>query len=514
MTALQRAKVYGIRAGVDQVVHLLSVSSKLNLVRVLRLVEALAPSSGHAAQVAWLRKLIQEGHPAGDLAMRLFREVNPTVRRRLLDGLFFNNVFRGYAVRREFREKYGFRPPSLIVISPSMRCNLRCYGCYAWEYSKAEQLEPEVFERLLNEAEAMGVYFLTISGGEPFLYEPLLPAAERHPNMVFQVYTNGSLIDEDLARRIAELGNVFPAISVEGLEAETDERRGTGAFAQVCAAMGALRRHGAMYGFSCTATRRNTDVITRPEFVDFWVDQGCYWGWFFTYIPIGREPDLSLMQTPEQRDRLRAWTLEIRRTRPLFVGDFWNDGHLTGGCMAGGRRYLHINHRGDVEPCVFCHFAVDNIHDKSLAEALASPFFRAFREQIPYQENLLRPCAIIDNPSVLREAVTQHGARSTDGGGPNLLEVIAGDLDAYAEAWARRAEAAWSQGYEWAKEGGLLSPSFHAEGEVGAPPESAPAVDAKSRLGRLRTRLTVQRPWLTGGRRRKDSRSAGAAHRR
>lgn len=477
MISLQRVKEYSIRAGITQLVNLLSVSSKTNLIRVMHLIERMAPAPVYQTEIAWLRGLFEQGHPAGDLAMRLFHEANPTVRRRLLNGLFFNNVFAGHLIREQVRREQGFYPPALIVISPSMRCNLRCYGCYAWEYSKAEQLEPEVFERVLNEAEQLGIYFVTISGGEPFMYEPFLVEAERHPNMVFQVYTNGTFIDDAMAKRLGRMGNVFPAISVEGFQAETDGRRGPGTFEKVCAAMQALRREGCIYGFSCTATRLNTDLITSPEFIDFWVEQGCYFGWFFTYIPIGREPNLDLMQTVEQRDRLRAWTLEIRRTRPIFVGDFWNDGHLTGGCMAGGRRYLQINHRGDVEPCVFCHFAVDNIHNKSLAAALNSDFFRDIRSQIPYNENVLRPCMIIDNPSVLREAVRKHGAYATDNGGESLMCDIAADLDRYAESWGRVADQAWAQGYEWAKEGGLLAaaPSDRADRqEVTSAPAGSP----------------------------------------
>jgi len=124
--------------------------------------------------------------------------------------------------------------------------------------------------------------------------------------------------------------------------------------------------------------------------------------------------------------------------------------------MAGGRLYAHINNRGDVEPCVFAHFAVDNIHQKSLKEALDSPFFRAIRARQPYGENVLRPCMIIDHPHVLREVVSQCGAQSTDGGGKALLEDKAAALDAYTQAYAPLADAAWESDYHWAKGGDLL----------------------------------------------------------
>lgn len=455
--ALAQVRKRALETGINELLGLLASTSEDNLLRIMRLAQSLAPTKRERGQIAWLRERFEEGHPSTKLALRVLRETAPNVRRKVVNALFVGNLFLAPRVREAYAAEHGHRPPFLIVVSPLMRCNLRCYGCYAWEYTKRDELEPELFDRVLSEAHDMGVYLVTVSGGEPLLYEPLFDVVERHPDMVFQFYTNGTLIDETVARRIVEVGNLVPAISVEGLQAETDGRRGPGTFEKICEAMRLLREAGALYGFSATATSLNTDVLTRPEFIDFWMEQGCYFGWFFTYIPIGREPDTSLMQTPEQRDRLRRWTLEIRRTRPIFVADFWNDGHLTCGCMAGGTKYLHINHRGDVEPCVFAHFAVDNIREKSLAEALESAFFADVRSRIPYDGNVLRPCMIIDHPEVLREVVVKHGARSTDGGGDSLLNGLAPHLDRYAQEWKQIADQAWNEGYEWAKEGGILA---------------------------------------------------------
>jgi len=323
-------------------------------------------------------------------------------------------------------------------------------------YEKAPGLPYETVDRVLREAKELGIHFVTVSGGEPFFRDELLDLYQKHGDMVFHVYTNGTLIDDRMADRIIELGNVYPSISIEGFKQETDARRGEGVWDKVMAAMDRLRERGGMFGFSGTVVRGNAELMCRPELIDLLVEKGCYWGWWFVYIPIGREPSVELMPTPEQRDRLREWTLEIRRARPIFVADFWNDGPLTCGCMAGGKKYFHINNRGDVEPCVFTHFAVDNIHDKPLAEALQSGFFRHIASQIPYNENVLRPCMIIDNPWVLREAVERFGAYDTDGGGSSLLCELAPYLDDYAHRYGELADKAWARGYEWAKEGGLF----------------------------------------------------------
>jgi MoaA/NifB/PqqE/SkfB family radical SAM enzyme len=211
--------------------------------------------------------------------------------------------------------------------------------------------------------------------------------------------------------------------------------------------MDALRKNGVLFGYSVTATKDNNELVVSDELVDFFVSKGCFVGWYFNYIPIGREPNLDLMPTPEQRDYRRKRILEIRKTKSIIVADFWNDGNLVNGCMAGGKNYLHINVNGDVEPCVFVHFAADNIKEKSLVEVLTSPFFMAFRKRQPFNENHLRPCSIIDNPQVLREIVAETGAYPTHQGAETVITTLAKQLDAYSCAYGKIADKVWVDEY-------------------------------------------------------------------
>ena len=131
-------------------------------------------------------------------------------------------------------------------------------------------------------------------------------------------------------------------------------------------------------------------------------------------MPVGTDAPTDLMASAEQRAELYHHVREMREKKPLFTLDFWNDGEFVGGCIAGGRRYLHINARGDVEPCVFAHYANVNIHDVSLLDALRSPLFMAYHDEQPFDGNYLRPCPILDNPYRLEEMVRKTGAYSTD----------------------------------------------------------------------------------------------------
>ncbi len=379
------------------------------------------------------------------LSKRHLGEKAPAVQRSILNFLA-NVMVKGEVKRRKFRDRVGFSPPSLMVISPTMRCNLKCYGCYAGKYDRGSDLGLGTLERLVREAEDMGIYFLTITGGEPFMLgDDLIRVMGRHPSILFQVYTNGTMIDGSTAAKLASIGNAYPCISVEGFKEETDARRGEGCFDKIMGAMDNLEREGVVFGFSATATRENNELIVSERFVDFYKSKGCMLGWYFHYVPVGKAPGVDLMPTPRQRIFRREEIVKRRERHDILLADFWNDGPMVGGCLAGGRTYLHINACGDVEPCVFCHFAVDNIKDKSLEDILASDFFTAIREKQPYNDNLLRPCMIIDVPQVLRDIVTSCRAHPTHWGAEAVISDFAEELDDYSASYGEMADEKWRE---------------------------------------------------------------------
>jgi hypothetical protein len=258
------------------------------------------------------------------------------------------------------------------------------------------------------------------------------------------------MINDRVADRIVELGNICPTISIEGGREATDARRGAGTYDRIMAAMDRLRERGAMIAFSATATSQNLDEVISDEFADLMVEKGAFYGWYFSYMPVGRDPDLSLMPSPEQRNQLRCGVMHIRNTRPLLVADFWGDGTLTGGCLSGGRKYIHINNKGDVEPCIFAHFATDNIKDKPLLDCLCSDFFRDLRRMQPFGKNLLRPCPIIDHPAVMKRAVERNNAYPTHEGAESLLDELQPGLHAYAAGVRDKLNPVWENEMPWA----------------------------------------------------------------
>jgi MoaA/NifB/PqqE/SkfB family radical SAM enzyme len=293
-------------------------------------------------------------------------------------------------------------------------------------------LYTEVVDRVITEAKEMGIRFIVLSGGEPLTRKhDLLPLIQKHNDAYFMFYTNGTLISEQVADELYRLGNAGAIISLEGFEAATDARRGPGVFRMAMEAMDRLKSRGVPVGTSLTVTSKNIEELTSETFFELLTSKGVMVVWFFLFMPVGKDPDVSLMPTPEQREYLRQRDMVLREKFPIFIADFWNDAPFVGGCIAGGRNYIHINANGDVEPCVFTHVAVDSILNKSLAEALNSDFFSTIRSKQPYSENLLTPCMIIDNPDVFREVVRVCGAHPTHDGAEDVLYKIKEDLDEY-----------------------------------------------------------------------------------
>lgn len=448
MSLMEGFKSFGYSLATDLLLRYLSDASDEKIIKFLKIARGIPknPENDIVTGINSIIRMFEQKHPSLEVAKKFISQVHPNVRKKILENWIINSFLLGTNKRDDYTKKYGFHPPSFFVISPTMKCNLKCYGCYAGEYSKSGPgLSFELIDRIISEAKDIGIHFIVVSGGEPFYRKDLLNIYEKHNNVGFQIYTNGSLLDEETVQRLAELGNVMPCISVEGYEKETDERRGEGHFRTIMEAMDRLREAGVVFGFSATATRHNVEVITDDDYVDMLIEKGASLGWYFTYIPIGREPDVSLMPTPEQRDYQRRRVCELRQSKPILLADFWNDGWLTNGCISGGERYFHINANGDVEPCVFAHFAMDNIKDKSLQEVLNSPLFRKIRDRRPYCTNPYRPCMLIDSPHVSREVFNMPGVYPTHPGAETLFVELAEHIDKYAAEYKVLADKTWAE---------------------------------------------------------------------
>ncbi len=442
----ESAKRYVSTQVITQILSYLEGAPGQNIPRLFRVVEALIRDPVqrkriHDMKVAYANNPVMQSY-----FNSLFSGIDRGMRNRLVCNYVVNSILMANSRREQVESSEKIHVPFTILIDPTSACNLKCAGCWAGEYAKHDELEPELLDRIFSEANEMGIYSIVMSGGEPFVYPHLLEMAAKHDDMVFMLYTNGTRIDDQVADRLQELGNIVPAFSLEGWAEETDARRGEGVFDRIMAAMDRLKSRGVLFGASVTITSKNVETIASDQFLDFLVDRGVKFMWTFHYIPIGRDPDIDLMVKPEQRAYLAERIPNIRKEKPLPIADFWNDGELTNGCIAGGNSYFHINARGDVEPCAFAHFSVDNIRDRSLKEILSGQFFTEYQKRQPFSSNLLRPCPIIDSPQALREIVQKAGAHATHAGAETVLSGEIGSfLDQRSQEWQRTADPIWEE---------------------------------------------------------------------
>lgn len=382
------------------------------------------------------------------LIKSLWDDVDAGVRKRLFENFVVNATIIGYARQEKIRQLYNCNVPWAILLDPTSACNLHCTGCWAAEYGNRLNLSFEEMSRIVDEGTSMGTYMYLFTGGEPMVRKrDIIRLCETHPDCVFLAFTNGTLIDEEFADEMLRVKNFLPAISVEGFEEATDGRRGTGTYQAVMRAMDLLYERKLPFGASCCYTSANYDSISSEEFIDKLVYKGAKFAWFFHYMPVGHNAVVDLLPTPEQREFFYRRIREYRDTKPLFTIDFQNDGEYVGGCIAGGRNYLHINANGDIEPCAFIHYSDSNIRTKSLLDAYRSPLFMAYHDNQPFNGNMLRPCPMLENPGRLTQMVEKSGAHSTDLEQPESASHLCGKCVDYARDWAPTADRLWSESH-------------------------------------------------------------------
>ena len=386
-------------------------------------------------QLRGVKELVNSDRPGKQLLVNLLRDTDAQVLKTLVGAFVIDASWFGVRTQRAVTQEEGFNVPWFMLIDPTERCNYKCTGCWAGSYQQAKEMSFETFDRVLTEAGALGIHFVVVSGGEPTCYPHLTDIFQKHKDTAFMFYTNGSLFSEKFVEELRACGNAAPCFSVEGFKEKTDARRGEGAWDRVMQAMDRCRAAGLLYGYSVCETSANLDEVTSDAFVDHMIDKGAKIGWYFQYVPVGREPDTSLMLTAQQRLQSYERIHAIRAGKALFPADFWNDGPYTGGCIAGARRYFHVTADGNIEPCAFIHLSQGNINDMSLKEALQLPFLSEIQKFQPYSDNLLRPCLLIDHPDYFREIAAMPGVKGTDGTVENMSGEVGEHLDRLSQEW-------------------------------------------------------------------------------
>lgn len=301
--------------------------------------------------------------------------------------LKFAAASRAASKNRRKAEDSGEHIPPFLIASITSKCNLHCAGCYSRcnhatvDSEPVRQLTDAEWQAVFDEAEELGISFILLAGGEPMLRRGVIEAAGKKQNILFPIFTNGTYLDEKYLELFEKCRNLIPVMSIEGSRELTDERRGKGIYNRLIANMNEIQKRGLIFGASVTVTTRNYKEVTSQAFLDSLSERGCKAVIFVEYVPVTAE-SRDLAPTDAEREYLQNEITKLREAHPEMVYiSFPGDEKSSGGCVAAGRGFFHINSHGGAEPCPFSPYSDINVRDSSLKGAMNSPLFQKLREE-------------------------------------------------------------------------------------------------------------------------------------
>ena len=311
--------------------------------------------------------------------------------------------------KRAAMEKAGEHIPPFLIASITSRCNLHCAGCYSrcnhatTDAEPVRQLKDEEWSGIFQEADELGVSFILLAGGEPMLRRGVIGAAGKMPNILFPIFTNGTFMDRKYFELLDRCRNLIPVLSIEGGREATDARRGEGVYDKLIANMNECRKRGLIFGASVTVTTENIGEVTSDGFISSLSDRGCKLVIYVEYVPVTEE-SRELAPGDSEREYLLGEISRLRQEmQEMVFVSFPGDEKSSGGCIAAGRGFFHINSHGGAEPCPFSPYSDINVRDTSLRQAMNSPLFRELRDGGHLLEDHAGGCVLYEKRELVEE---------------------------------------------------------------------------------------------------------------
>lgn len=347
--------------------------------------------------------------------------------KRLLWKLAWNMGFKGLlsVQKHKRRLRQGKFFPPYLYISIINSCNLRCQGCWVDVAHKQHKIEVDALNRMINCAKQQGNTFFGLLGGEPFMHKEMFDVLEAHPDVYFQVFTNGHFITDEVAKRLRHCGNVTPLISVEGSEIISDQRRGkAGVYSQTMQGLQNCLDNKVMTGVCTSLCQSNYEDLLTEKWVDRLIDMGVLYTWFHIYRPVGPESTVDLALTRQQQRQARQFVVDMRCKKPIIFIDAYYDADGKSLCPAATGFTHHINPWGDIEPCPIIQFAKESIHDERPLDEVfnESQFLKDFRQTAATST---RGCIALERPDLIEKLVDDHGATDSTARKTALAELQA-----------------------------------------------------------------------------------------
>lgn len=317
---------------------------------------------------------------------------------------------------REHSEEKGEHIPPFLIASITNKCNLHCKGCYARANHSCvdhetkgmpELLTAEKWKDIFEQAANLGVGFILLAGGEPFVRKDVLMAAGEEKRLLFPIFTNGTMIDKDYLELLSKKRNLIPILSIEGNQKTTDDRRGEGIYLKLQEIMKLLHNRGILFGASVTVNKNNRKEVLSAEFIQNLTVSGCKALIYVEYVPMDQESrELALDDLDREEMTLKLNELRMSNQEMLFIA-FPGDEKSSGGCLAAGRGFFHINSYGGAEPCPFSPYSDTSLTDTSLKEALNSPLFMKLQNDGNLLQEHIGGCVLFEQADQVKKMLTE-----------------------------------------------------------------------------------------------------------
>lgn len=314
--------------------------------------------------------------------------------------------------KRKEAKLRGEQVPPFLIASITTRCNLHCKGCYARanhncvdQNESNKVLSANDWNRIFDEAQELGVSFVLLAGGEPFMRPDVLEIAGAHKKILFPIFTNGTMITKENQKILQKYPNLLPVLSLEGSKETTDARRGSGTYEQLSFAMKALQKEAKVFGSSITVQKNNLEEVTSDRFIENLIVNGCKAVVYVEYVPVDRQ-NIDLAPGDKEREYMTERLQQLRLTyKEMIFVSFPGDEKATGGCLAAGRGFFHINAYGGAEPCPFSAYSDSSLKEMSLKEALQSPLFVKLRESGALEQDHSGGCTLFQQEKLVQSFI-------------------------------------------------------------------------------------------------------------
>ena len=331
--------------------------------------------------------------------------------------LRFAAASRAASKKRRKAEDNGEHIPPFLIASITSKCNLHCAGCYSRcnhatvDSEPVKQLTGDEWLSIFDEADDLGISFILLAGGEPMLRRDIIEAAGKKQNILFPIFTNGTYMNDRYFELFDKCRNLVPIMSIEGNKQTTDARRGADIYDKLISNMDEFKKRGLIFGASVTVTTQNYKEVCSETFLNDHSERGCKAVLFVEFVPVTEESE-DLAPDDTQREYLQEQIMRLRAERPEMVYiSFPGDEKSSGGCVAAGRGFFHINSHGGAEPCPFSPYSDINVRNTSLRDAMHSPLFTALRSGDILLDDHEGGCVLYEKRDIVEALIAQSAVQ-------------------------------------------------------------------------------------------------------